>query len=228
MVDFDPNNIFPPTKGQDIVFGQNKYNGVLLSKTPPSVYKEIDLLVQNLIDNDFKAVEYNDRLAGHINKEYELKPTPLIKEYIKSLVQAHSKEFYYYNILLSRFLSPPTLSIDNKLWVNLQSKYEYNPPHIHGGIFSFVFWHKVPYYIKPEQEYGPGKNIDNRRNKNGKFSFILPDNQFHAHLAEIPIPVDKTWEGVIAFFPASMHHAVYPFYTSDEYRITVAGNVYFK
>jgi hypothetical protein len=30
----------------------------------------------------------------------------------------------------------------------------------------------------------------------------------------------------MAFFPASLYHSVNPFYTSDEYRISIAGNVY--
>jgi len=29
-------------------------------------------------------------------------------------------------------------------------------------------------------------------------------------------------------FPSQLIHAVYPFYTSDEYRISVSGNIKFK
>ncbi len=29
-------------------------------------------------------------------------------------------------------------------------------------------------------------------------------------------------------YPAKQLHCVYPFYTSDEYRISVSGNFYFK
>ena len=42
------------------------------------------------------------------------------------------------------------------------------------------------------------------------------------------IPVDKSFEGKMIMFPASQYHAVYPFYTSDEERITVSGNLKFK
>ena len=39
------------------------------------------------------------------------------------------------------------------------------------------------------------------------------------------VPVDKTYEGTIVMFPSEMLHAVYPFYTSDDYRISVSGNL---
>jgi hypothetical protein len=39
--------------------------------------------------------------------------------------------------------------------------------------------------------------------------------------------VDKEWEGKIALFPAKLNHLVYPFYTSDEPRISISGNIGF-
>ena len=37
--------------------------------------------------------------------------------------------------------------------------------------------------------------------------------------------VDKEFEGNIALFPSHLNHSVNPFYTSDEFRISVAGNL---
>ena len=42
------------------------------------------------------------------------------------------------------------------------------------------------------------------------------------------LPVDKTWEGMMLMFPSKLHHSVYPFYTSDEKRISVSGNISIK
>jgi hypothetical protein len=39
------------------------------------------------------------------------------------------------------------------------------------------------------------------------------------------LPVDKSFEGKLVLFPGNMNHSVTPFYTSDEYRITVSGNI---
>ena len=40
------------------------------------------------------------------------------------------------------------------------------------------------------------------------------------------IEADHHWEQVIILFPSITQHCVYPFYTSDDYRITVSGNLY--
>ena len=40
------------------------------------------------------------------------------------------------------------------------------------------------------------------------------------------INVDKTWEWKIVFFPARLNHGVNPFYTTDNTRISISGNLY--
>ena len=63
----------------------------------------------------------------------------------------------------------------------------------------------------------------NNRTRGGCFQFnyqnILGDCQTWQY------ELDKTWEGHMLLFPSKLQHAVYPFYTSDEDRITVAGNI---
>jgi hypothetical protein len=107
------------------------------------------------------------------------------------------------------------------LWLNLQKKYEFNPLHKHGGVYSFVIWHTIPYNIDDEI-----KMFKTKHSKASMFEFGYVDTlglqQFES------IPVDKSFEGLICFFPAVLHHGVYPFYTSDDRRISIAGNMYFK
>ena len=68
--------------------------------------------------------------------------------------------------------------------------------------------------------------MEDKEKKAGHFCFLYsgPDGRV---LSE-DIPVDKKYEGKMALFPASLNHQVYPFYTSDEQRITISGNVGFK
>ena len=42
------------------------------------------------------------------------------------------------------------------------------------------------------------------------------------------LDVDKTFEGKMLLFNAKQMHTVFPFYTSDAYRITVSGNIKIK
>jgi len=37
--------------------------------------------------------------------------------------------------------------------------------------------------------------------------------------------VENGWEGRVVMFPAKLLHVVYPFYTSNGYRISIAGNL---
>ena len=38
--------------------------------------------------------------------------------------------------------------------------------------------------------------------------------------------VDKSFEWKMVFFPARLNHGVNPFYTSDDHRVSISGNVY--
>ena len=42
------------------------------------------------------------------------------------------------------------------------------------------------------------------------------------------MPVDKSYERKIILFPGDTLHSVSPFYTSDDYRVTVSGNIIVK
>ena len=41
-------------------------------------------------------------------------------------------------------------------------------------------------------------------------------------------PLDKKFEGTMLFFPSWLQHQVYPFYTSDEKRVSLSGNIIIK
>ena len=47
-------------------------------------------------------------------------------------------------------------------------------------------------------------------------------------LIETLFYLDSQYENTICVFPSILNHAVFPFYTSDEYRISVSGNIYLK
>jgi hypothetical protein len=87
-----------------------------------------------------------------------------------------------------------------------------------------VIWHKVPYKIEDERARFPHMKQDEIRA--GHFAFLTTNEL--GQIMSIEIPADKTWEGKMALFPANLNHLVYPFYTSDDYRISISGNVGFQ
>ena len=216
----------------------------MLDTLPKDIDKEIDSLLKPLIKSNFKkGFKINHSLAGQINNEYALEPSPKLYDYIFDGCNTYLTK---YPILIERerrkFLPHqpefvPDITMET-LWVNFQKKHEYNPPHSHSGLVSFVIWYKIPYLFKDEATKGPGKYADGVRtvntkkdnyeeNFNGTFSFLHPDVSFQPYLTGQIIPIDKTFEKTICFFPSHLYHSVNPFYTSDDYRISLSANIFF-
>ena len=192
--------------------------GYLLEKAPQNVLDELGQQINNLQSDFTKGTLANQFLVGEIQHEYDLKPQFQTKQYIKDLSQRFENESQY---MVSNYNPLPTLKFNN-LWVNFQKKHEYNPIHNHHGVYSFVLWYQVPYTFEDEQKYSYSKE----HCKHGKFDFIIPapHNKLH-QICNYELDIDKSKEGYIAIFPSNLNHIVYPFYSSDEYRITIAGNL---
>ena len=166
--------------------------------------------IENIQANFSNIQNVNNRLAGNIQKQYEIiESRKHLEKIILPVCQTYTEEFNYGgdgNLKL------------NASWVNFQKKHEFNPPHRHNGIFSFALYVKVPYNNEDERKVYPDSNL----NCSGNFSFYYTDSI--GQIRNMDIPVDKKFENVIILFPSSMFHAAHPFYTSDDYRISVSGN----
>jgi len=196
--------------------------GYLIDKAPQNVLEELGQQINELQSDFSKGKKYNNDLAGEIKHEYKIFTQPQTKQYIKNLSQRFENESHY---ISSNYNPLPTLRIDNDIWVNFQKKYEYNPLHRHGGVLSYVFWYQIPFLFENEQKYN---YKDNKKNpsKHGKFEFQVPSPSNKKYqITNYTLDIDKTKEGYATIFPASLQHTVYPFYSSDKYRITVAGNI---
>jgi hypothetical protein len=195
----------------------------VLKKIPEDVLSEIKKEVYS-IQNDFdenKKVKFE--LVGHIQKEYQMNfCIEKVQNWILNDEIIHSFENYI-NYKANTINRPLPLYI-NSMWVNFQKKHEFNPTHKHSGVMSFVIWLKIPYDIKKEFELFQDIKTNHEKTSCFEFSFVDAFGKITSRL----LPVDKNWEGVICLFPSELNHTVYPFFTSDEYRISVAGNIFLK
>ena len=220
----------------------------MLDKIPPNIVEAISkqiLKIKNDIEN---AEKVNPTLAGQIDKEFSVPNIPELMPYLNSLSKEFLKKTFLQEKDINKFhprsLFNPNFVLE-QTWVNFQKKYEYNPPHRHTGLLSFVIWHQIPYFKKDEIEVGPGKDKSNKDllpkymkealkrgeytiqdNLNGDFSFLATD--FRGELINYSIPVDKRMENHICIFPSSLYHQVFPFYSSNDYRITLSGNIFYN
>ena len=199
--------------------------GFISSKFSESDLAPIKSEINN-IQNNFELYEsqkYNNSLAGNIKREYQLiESQKYIQELLMPLVGAYDKDFEYMKKF--KILTHNVPIVLESCWVNYQKKYEFNPVHNHNGILSFVIWTNVPYDMKEELKLSPG--VKSNLNSAGMFSFLYTDatGAIRTH----DIPVDKSMENTIVVFPSSFLHMVYPFFSSDGYRISVSGNFLFK
>jgi hypothetical protein len=178
--------------------------------------------VMAIKENFSSGIPHNKELAGHIRKEFLLSKSCNSIEPIVIELAARYNEKYNYRDPSTNMPSgePYKLQLES-LWVNFQQRYEFNPLHRHSGLYSFVIWLEIPYFLNFEHSVSPGKQaIDNRT---GMFEFTYTD--ILGGIRGECIAVDRSYEGDIVLFPAGLHHMVHPFYSTDKYRISVAGNV---
>lgn len=205
--------------------GYNDFNpqGFISDKVPKDIF---DFIKDECIVAKQNQLSYSNQLAGNLEESYlfQFHDTNIkekFEKYIIHLIEFYQKRYHYpknLNILNTNL--PYSLS---NLWVNYQKKYEFNPIHSHPGVFGFVIWIKIPYQLEDEFNYVSVKNSKNKLSSIFQFQY----NDIFG-LQSHNLYVDKEFEGKIILFPAFMKHLVYPFYTSDEYRISVAGNVILK
>jgi hypothetical protein len=118
--------------------------------------------------------------------------------------------------------TPKPISI-NDLWVNYMRREEYSPMHNHKAPIVFVIWIKIPYNNKDEQLFN-SKSIALNKNGNFEFAYSMLTGQVNTHR----IILDQEMEGSLIMFPGSIHHIVYPFFSCDDVRISVVGNIHFS
>lgn len=242
----------PPSPGPALTpFRVNYKYLTLLQRIPQSFHSYLEETVNNVIKANFDGFKtLNHKLAGHIDLEFELPcENDDFESYIKwlcvqQLIMDENCPYLKHILEFSEIVGTTDqeeiknfeqlvfnhLSFDT-FWVNFQKKYEYNPIHNHTGMFSFVIWHKIPYHIKDEISLGAGKITGDGINKNlnGTFEFhCLNTVNQNSDMSNCIIPADKKWENMICLFPSSLMHSVNPFYSSDDYRITLSGNIFLK
>ena len=194
----------------DIMFGTLPNYGFINSIVPQDIFQSIKQETKV-----FPQEVANKDLAGNIEHEYKLIDC---KDKLEPFLVNLSKQ---YESTWESTTNSDSWRLGDT-WVNYQKKYEFNPPHHHDGSFSFVIFVQVPFLLDKELENNSVKQSNTPRP--GYFSFSYTN--IFGEISNCDIAVDKKDEGRILFFPSKMVHQVFPFYTSDEYRITVSGNLH--
>ena len=192
--------------------------GLTNGKIPPNIYRALNKEIVDIHTNDRDIVRMNNSLAGQITKEYQItKSLPLLNPFLEEMGREYQKEWNFYSKEFNQDLKVESV------WVNMQKKLEVNPLHNHDGTLSFVAWLHVPFKLEDE------RNVENCKNSRtvelaSTFQFVYTTAL--GRIANCPMFVESGWEARIIMFPAKLLHIVYPFQTSDDYRISIAGNLH--
>jgi hypothetical protein len=198
--------------------------GFQIYQVPGGVLKALQNETSEMLQNNFlTSTHYNEKLAGNIEKEFILKKSAEhLNYYISSVAPLYWKNTHLpSNTKQKHFIKKNNTDYD--VWVNFQKKGEINPVHNHGGDLSFVIYIQLPYLYEEEN------NLPSYKNSNiqvaGTFNFIYPCSAVRGGIASFMVKTDKSFEGKMIVFDSALSHIVYPFFTSDDYRISVAGNI---
>lgn len=182
------------------------------------IVSEVYAMQKSMKDN----TPFNYGLAGNIEHQFQIKKSyNHIEKIVFEMANCYFKEYggLYKFTPVNRILKARMETI----WVNFQKKHEFNPMHSHSGDFSFVLFVDIPYELKDEKNVKFLEKTSDHEKFPGEFVFQYTNTlgSIMSHRAEI----DKNGVGTMFFFDARMMHQVYPFYTSDDYRITISGNL---
>ena len=182
--------------------------------------EQIDYL-KECIDN--KGSSCKDHLVGNIHNSYELydKNNWFFDNVLVPNIDYYQKSFTNLGSMI------PTTGFHNYIlsswWVNYQKKHDFNPPHDHNGVYSFVIWINVPTDYREQHNISIARGINSGGAVASDFAFqysnILGQPMSYVY------HMDKSVEGKMVFFPSSLRHCVYPFFECDETRVSIAGNI---
>lgn len=194
-------------------------DGYVETTLPSDVFRDLNNDVNSLFETNFSNTEKgNGRLYAAIENEYMLEVRPNLCKFIDIITKQFVSSTNHFN--------PRYKKIDvNALWVNLQKKHEFNPVHNHSSCdLSFVTWLNVPYDLTEEKKQ-PHVTNSEFVNSTTQFHFFHINPYFKGSLQSTRYTVDQNSVGKLILFNSLLQHTVYPFFTSDGYRISVAGNI---
>lgn len=204
--------------------------------SPPIFQTEVDEnFTKQLLEEGRKLTkkddDYNNKLAGNLKygrsyiykEEFTNKAEAYLKTYVERFFVGIENHFdptrqagmveKIMNVTKGRSNhTQGTLKLDT-LWINFSQKHDFNPPHTHSGVLSFVIFCKVnPEMFKVQ--------ADSNTKRAGEIIFSFGDSISPLMSSEYPV---KPYENLMFIFPNNLKHYV-PSYWIDDERISVSGN----
>ncbi|MBW3042393.1 putative 2OG-Fe(II) oxygenase [Prochlorococcus marinus] len=187
----------------------------------------VDYLWKIIDIGKIKNIDFKNKLEGNISQSFLLDDIDqfFYKSVCAPLVKLYREKNHNLGDPVSKnaLLGPGSKLVLDKFWANYQYKTEFNPYHNHSGVYSFAIWLKIPYDWEDQKKLPQYSEIKDKSIKAGCFEFEYDDTL--GSIANYRYTLSSKFEGYMVFFPAKLRHCVYPFYKTDEPRISIAGNL---
>jgi hypothetical protein len=190
--------------------------GCILVNIPKELFNKLKTEADHAIQQNKTMIS---GLTGNgVPKHFNLKDDHRqeLDAFVMTMVKKYFDAFELYKRSF-RCLTDNTQLVCGTPWFNFQEKYEFVPLHIHDGVLSYSAWINIPYDRQDEHTHG--------KEFAGCFQFSC--QTITGQWSSQEIFIDKSYEGKLMIFPSSLPHCVYPFYSSNDYRISLSGNVLF-
>ena len=204
----------------------------LIPRNLPNIGVVEGMLPKEIMNNIWKLVNeakkkpenMKGELAGNINSSIRLDTTnPLLEDFMQKVLPAFiGNHIESYGAPWRQVIKEGDQWNLESFWVNFQKKHEFNPPHDHGGVFSFVIWLKIPTSYE-EQRKLPIAVDSNADNHISNFAFTYTD--ILGKVKTFAYNMEKEAEGYMVMFPSTLLHQVFPFYKSSGERVSISGNI---
>ena len=191
---------------------------IYLGKINESILVELQSRIEEVRGDKEKDV--GEKLAGRIVQQYDI--SDACSKSVYNEITGHLK--HKYNELEAVTGLDYQSGIDwnkvwiDSLWVNIQKAGEYNPPHIHDGMYSFVIYTKND--MTRDEAINNQFDVQKNQTMAGHLELKFSEQNFanfshYSHWPEV---------GDIIMCPSWLQHFVHSFYKEDAERISVAGN----
>ena len=191
---------------------------IYLGKINESILVELQSRIEEVRGDKEKDV--GEKLAGRIVQQYDI--SDACSKSVYNEITGHLKHKYHELEAVTGLdyqsgIDWNKVWIDS-LWVNIQKAGEYNPPHIHDGMYSFVIYTKND--MTRDEAINNQFDVQKNQTMAGHLELKFSEQNFanfshYSHWPEV---------GDIIMFPSWLQHFVHSFYKEDAERISVAGN----
>jgi hypothetical protein len=178
--------------------------GLLIKQLPVELFNNL----RQQVSSDSLSPMISGMSNIGVPKHYYLEDPSPLKNYVLSIVNEYLNEFHTaidYKVR-GDGVDPNAKLIALDPWINYQRKNEWIPAHDHSGMIAYSLWVTVP--------------------EDNVFEIIY--STISGETIKHFIPVTQQSVGTIMLFSSKLMHTVHPFFTSEETRISISGNLLLK